>query len=171
MSIAIRNMKFFAMIVIQFDGLDCHVQHLRQVLWVGYRTFQPRNFHPRNFQALFSTPNFSIPDSWLKSPGLKSLWLKTGAPYPVRPARPWPYLDFEKQKAAAAAAARRHYRGLIWLGRTRRAGGAPECYPYPNQGQQIMPTTQARLQQRKTCGYATDHATLFKSSLFFVNLR
>ena len=27
---------------------------------------------------------------------------------------------------AAAAAARRHYRGLIWLGRARRAGGAPE---------------------------------------------
>ena len=37
----------------------------------------------------------------------------TAAPYPVRPARPWPYLDFEKEKAAAAAAA-------------RRAGGAPE---------------------------------------------
>ena len=27
---------------------------------------------------------------------------------------------------AAAAAARRHYRGLTWLGRARRAGGAPE---------------------------------------------
>ena len=27
--------------------------------------------------------------------------------------------------AAAAAAARRHYRGLTWLGRARRAGGAP----------------------------------------------
>ena len=25
----------------------------------------------------------------------------------------------------AAAAARRHYRGLTWLGRARRAGGAP----------------------------------------------
>ena len=48
-----------------------------------------------------------------------------GAPYPVRPARQWPYLDFEKQKAAAAAAARRHYRGLTWLRRARRAGGAP----------------------------------------------
>ena len=50
----------------------------------------------------------------------------SAAPYPVRPARPWPYLDFEKEKAAAAAAARRHYRGLTWLGRARRAGGAPE---------------------------------------------
>ena len=45
------------------------------------------------------------------------------APYPVRPARPRPYLDFEKEKAAAA---RRHYRGLTWLGRARRAGGAPD---------------------------------------------
>ena len=27
---------------------------------------------------------------------------------------------------AAAAAACRHYRGLTWLGRARRAGGAPE---------------------------------------------
>ena len=34
-------------------------------------------------------------------------------------------LDFEKYKAAAAAAARRPYRGLTWLGRARRAGGAP----------------------------------------------
>ena len=51
--------------------------------------------------------------------------LCSAAPYPVRPARPWPYLDFEKEKAAAAAAARRHYRGLTWLGRARRAGGAP----------------------------------------------
>ena len=49
----------------------------------------------------------------------------TAAPYPVRLARPWPYLDFEKEKAAAAAAVRRHYRGLTWLGRARRAGGAP----------------------------------------------
>ena len=47
------------------------------------------------------------------------------APYPVRPARPRPYLDFEKEKVAAAAAARRHYRGLTWLGRAHRAGGAP----------------------------------------------
>ena len=47
----------------------------------------------------------------------------TGAPYPVRPARPRPYLDFEKEKAVAAA---RHYRGLTWLGRARRAGGATE---------------------------------------------
>ena len=30
-----------------------------------------------------------------------------------------------KQKAAAAAVARRHYRGLTWLGPLRRAGGAP----------------------------------------------
>ena len=77
MSIAIRNMKFFAMIVIQFDGLGCHVQHLRQVLLVGCRTFQPRNFQPRNIQPQALTPDFSIPDSWLKSPGLKSLWLKS----------------------------------------------------------------------------------------------
>ena len=49
----------------------------------------------------------------------------SGAPYGVRPARPMSYLDFEKQKAAAAVAARRHYRGLTWLGRMRRAGGAP----------------------------------------------
>ena len=47
-----------------------------------------------------------------------------GAPYVEMPARPWPYLDFEKYKAAAAAA-RRHYRGLTWLGRARRADGAP----------------------------------------------
>ena len=33
-------------------------------------------------------------------------------------------VNFEKSKAAAAAA-RRHYRGLTWLGRARRAGGAP----------------------------------------------
>ena len=46
------------------------------------------------------------------------------APYPVRPTRPRPYLDFEKEKAAAAV--RRHYRGLTWLGRARRAGGAPD---------------------------------------------
>ena len=50
---------------------------------------------------------------------------KAAAPYPVRPARPRPYLDFEKEKVAAAAAARRHYRDLTWLGRARRAGGAP----------------------------------------------
>ena len=43
----------------------------------------------------------------------------------VRPARPRSYLDFEKYKTAAAAAAHRHYRGLAWLGRARRAGGAP----------------------------------------------
>ena len=49
-----------------------------------------------------------------------------GAPYGVRPTRPRSYLDFEKQNAAAATAARRHYRGLIWLGRASRAGGAPE---------------------------------------------
>ena len=36
------------------------------------------------------------------------------APYPVRPR---PYLNFEKEKAAAAA--RRNYRGLTWLGRAR----------------------------------------------------
>ena len=29
---------------------------------------------------------------------------------------------------AAVAAARRHYRGLTWLGRARRAGGAPVAY-------------------------------------------
>ena len=46
---------------------------------------------------------------------------KSGAPYVVRPTRPRSYLDFEKKKAAA----RRHYRGLTWLGRARRAGGAP----------------------------------------------
>ena len=51
--------------------------------------------------------------------------LKPAAPYPLRPARSRPYLDFEKEKAAAAEVARRHYRGLIWLGRARRAGGAP----------------------------------------------
>ena len=45
--------------------------------------------------------------------------LHAAAPYPVRPARPRPYLDFEKEKVAAAAVARRHYRGLTWL------GGAP----------------------------------------------
>ena len=55
------------------------------------------------------------------------LWY-SAAPYLVRPARPWPYLNFEKEKAAAAAAARRHYRGLTWLGRVRRAGGAPGTY-------------------------------------------
>ena len=49
----------------------------------------------------------------------------SAAPYPVRPARPRPYLDFEKYKAAAAAAARCNYRGLAWLGRTRRTGAAP----------------------------------------------
>ena len=57
------------------------------------------------------------------------------APYPVRPARPWPYLDFEKEKAAAAAAAHCHYGGLTWLGRARLAGGAPEidtCVIYIN---------------------------------------
>ena len=48
----------------------------------------------------------------------------SAAPYPVRPARPRPYLDFEKQKKAAAA--RHHYRGLTWLGRARPAGGAPD---------------------------------------------
>ena len=37
----------------------------------------------------------------------------SAAPYPVRPARPRPYLDFEKQKAAAAAAARRHQRPYL----------------------------------------------------------
>ena len=47
----------------------------------------------------------------------------------VRPARPRSYLDFEKKKAGVAAAARRHYRGLIWLGSARRAGGAPEDHP------------------------------------------
>ena len=47
------------------------------------------------------------------------------APYPVRPARPRPYLDFEKEKAAAAAAvARRHYRVLPGLG-ARAAPVAP----------------------------------------------
>ena len=50
----------------------------------------------------------------------------SGAAYPVRPARPRPYLDFEKEKAAAAAAARRHYRGLTWLGRARRAAHCSE---------------------------------------------
>ena len=51
----------------------------------------------------------------------------TAAPYPVRPARPRPYLDFEKEKAAAAAAmVRRHYRGLTWLGHPRCAVGASE---------------------------------------------
>ena len=52
----------------------------------------------------------------------------SAAPYPVRPAspaRPRPYLDFEKEEAAVAAAASRHYRGLTWLGRAHRAGGAP----------------------------------------------
>ena len=44
-----------------------------------------------------------------------------GAPYVVRPAKPKSYLDFEKEKAAVAAAARRHYRNLTWLGRARRA--------------------------------------------------
>ena len=48
-----------------------------------------------------------------------------GAPYGVRPVRPRSYLDFEKLKVAAAAAARHHYRGLIWLGLACRAGGAP----------------------------------------------
>ena len=48
----------------------------------------------------------------------------TGAPYGVRPVRPRSYLDFEKLKAAAAAAARHHYRGLNWLGRACRANGA-----------------------------------------------
>ena len=33
-----------------------------------------------------------------------SVKTNTAVPYPVRPARPWPYLDFEKEKAAAAAA-------------------------------------------------------------------
>ena len=47
---------------------------------------------------------------------------KSGAPYVVRPTRPRSYLDFEKKKAAA----RRHYRGLTWLGLACRAGGAPE---------------------------------------------
>ena len=60
-----------------------------------------------------------------KTQGLKA---STAAPYPVRPARRRPYLDFEKEKAAAAAAARRHYRGLTWLGRARRAGGASAVY-------------------------------------------
>ena len=32
-----------------------------------------------------------------------------GAPYPVRPARPRPYLDFEKEKAAAASIP--HFKG------------------------------------------------------------
>ena len=47
--------------------------------------------------------------------------LYAGAPYVLRPARPRSYLDFEKKKAVAAAAARRHYRGLIYLGRALRA--------------------------------------------------
>ena len=46
----------------------------------------------------------------------------------VGPARPRSYLDFEKEKAAAAA--RRHYRGLTWLGRARRTGGAPDMIYY-----------------------------------------
>ena len=57
--------------------------------------------------------------------GNKRTGSSTGAPYVVRPARPRSYLDFEKIEAAAAAAERRHYKGLIWLGRARRAGGAP----------------------------------------------
>ena len=75
--------------------------------------FIPLFFFPRIFldflwilrgfmQGFFEEPKTSLPTS--------------AAPYPVRPARPWPYLDFEKEKAAAAAAARRHYRGLKWLG-------------------------------------------------------
>ena len=56
---------------------------------------------------------------------LVSFLSNPAAPYLVRPTRPWPYLDFEKEKAAAAAVAHRHYRGLTWLGRARRAGGAP----------------------------------------------
>ena len=38
--------------------------------------------------------------------------MDAGAPYVVRPARPRSYLDFEKEKAVAAVAVRRHYRGL-----------------------------------------------------------
>ena len=57
--------------------------------------------------------------------------MSTGAPYGVRLARPRSYLDFEKQKAAAATAAGRHYRGLTWLGRARRAGGAPVRDKWP----------------------------------------
>ena len=67
---------------------------------------------------------------------IKSGYYIAAAPYPVRPARPQPYLDFEKEKAVAAvavaaAAARCHYRGLSWLGRARRAGGAPVFYLVP----------------------------------------
>ena len=49
----------------------------------------------------------------------------SGALYGVRLARPRSYLDFEKSKAVATPAARRHYRGLIWLGSASHAGGAP----------------------------------------------
>ena len=60
---------------------------------------------------------------------------KSGAPYVVRPTRPRSYLDFEKQKAAA----RRHYRGLTWLGRARRASGAPVWYGSDNTNNLIVP--------------------------------
>ena len=53
----------------------------------------------------------------------------TAAPYPVRPARPWPYLDFEKWKAAAAAAA--SIGGLPGLG-ARAALVAPLQYIIQN---------------------------------------
>ena len=53
---------------------------------------------------------------------------RAGAAYVVKPARPRSYLDFEKQNAAAAVAACRHYRGLTWPGRAHRAGGAPAVY-------------------------------------------
>ena len=59
-------------------------------------------------------------------PGYRSRSFDPGAPYGVTPARPRSYLNFEKKKAAAAL---RHYRGLIWLGSARRAGGAPEDHP------------------------------------------
>ena len=30
-------------------------------------------------------------------------WYTAAVPYPVRPARPWPYLDFEKEKAGGGS--------------------------------------------------------------------
>ena len=73
-------------------------------------------------QSLFETRLFETIDrSCERMQGQSSPNHKSGAPYVVRPARPRSYLDFEKSKAAAA---RRHYRGLSWLGRACRAGGA-----------------------------------------------
>ena len=66
-------------------------------------------------------------------------WHYKAAPYPVRPARQWPYLDFEKEKAAAAA--RRHYRVLTWLGRARRAGGAPDIQKTSKKNQNAVRNT------------------------------